>query len=147
MRQLCVIYDDRCGVCTGAKDWCEKQKQSVPVAFLAAHERGTWERFPELAQAAGEELIAIDDEGGVYLGAQAWLVCLWALEEYRAWSERLASPMLLPLARAAFVSFSKNRTTISRLLYQGDDHAVANVLRAWEPAGCAGGADVREYLE
>jgi hypothetical protein len=41
-------------------------------------------------------------------------MCLYALEEYRDWALRLASPLLLPLARQAFETLSKNRQAISR---------------------------------
>jgi hypothetical protein len=41
-------------------------------------------------------------------------MCLYALEEYRDWALRLASPLLLPLARQAFDTLSKNRRAISR---------------------------------
>ena len=39
---------------------------------------------------------------------------IWALDEYRTWSYRLASPELLPFARQAFATLSANRKLISQ---------------------------------
>ena len=48
------------------------------------------------------ELVVVDDSGGVYRNGSAWIMCLYALREYREWSLRLATPALFPLARQAF---------------------------------------------
>jgi hypothetical protein len=45
-------------------------------------------------------------------------MCLWALREYREWSQRLAHPALLPLARRACELVSENRHKISRWLFR-----------------------------
>jgi hypothetical protein len=71
--------------------------------------------FPGLEKLAGSnDLVVVSDLGEVYLNNHAWIMCLYALEEYRDWALRLASPLLLPLARQAFETLSKNRQTISR---------------------------------
>ena len=74
-------------------------------------------RFPSLTPIVPpDELVAISDAGAVYWGARAWLICLWALEDYREWALWLASPSLLPFARYGFTRVSKNRDWISRLV-------------------------------
>jgi len=62
------------------------------------------------------ELIVISDLGGVYRGAEAWIMCLYALVDYREWSLRLARPALLPLARRVFEWVGDSRADISRRL-------------------------------
>jgi len=53
-------------------------------------------RFPGIdALKPGEQLLVISDEGAVYRGAHAWIMCLWALENYREHAQRLAHPALL----------------------------------------------------
>lgn len=51
--------------------------------------------------------MVIGDNGGVYFGDHAWIMCLYALREYRATAKRLSSPMLQVLAREAFTFFSR----------------------------------------
>jgi hypothetical protein len=62
------------------------------------------------------ELAVISDAGQVWLGDNAFLVCLWALRRYRAFARTLAGPLLRPLARQAFSELSHSRGNISRLL-------------------------------
>ncbi|MBZ5526103.1 MAG: hypothetical protein LAP21_28115, partial [Acidobacteriia bacterium] len=50
------------------------------------------------------------------------------LSEYRDWARRLAHPLLLPLARQAFDTLSKNRQGISQWLAGGDPQRIADQL-------------------
>ena len=59
-----------------------------------------------------KELLVIDDQGGVYRGDAAFLMCLWALRKYRGWALRLATPALHPVARRAFKWISTHRGKI-----------------------------------
>jgi hypothetical protein len=45
-------------------------------------------------------------------------MCLYALREYRAWSQRLAHPALLSWARRTCELLSENRLQVSRLVAQ-----------------------------
>jgi len=57
----------------------------------------------------------IGDDGAVYFGPKAWLMCLWALREYREWSLRLSSPALLPNAKRVISTISQNRYQLEGL--------------------------------
>jgi predicted DCC family thiol-disulfide oxidoreductase YuxK len=61
----------------------------------------------------------ISDAGEAWFGDRAWIIVLWALREYRGCAGKLASPLLLPLARQAFAAISRNRTVFSRWLGYG----------------------------
>jgi predicted DCC family thiol-disulfide oxidoreductase YuxK len=140
VRALVVLYDARCGFCSSCRSWLEEQTQLVPLSFLSAGSPEASRRFPGLASSAEpEELIVVDDEGGVYRGADAWILCLWALDEYRQWSFRLANPALRPLARRAFEWVSHRRKALSRLLRLAPDADVAAALETGSP-DCRGGA-------
>ncbi|GAA1029711.1 hypothetical protein GCM10009557_19230 [Virgisporangium ochraceum] len=52
----------------------------------------------------------VADTGAVYVGDAAWLVCLWALDTYRALSYRLARPGLRGAAREVVALASAART-------------------------------------
>jgi predicted DCC family thiol-disulfide oxidoreductase YuxK len=116
VRTLTVLYDARCGLCSNARGWLVGQRQLVPLQMVAAGSEEARRRFPTLAAEEPAELVVVSDEGDVYRGSNAWIVCLWALEPYRDWSFRLARPMLLPLARHAFEWVSTRRHSLSRAL-------------------------------
>ena len=139
MRSLTVLYDARCGLCSTARYWLEGQRQIVPLELLAAGSAEARRRYPTLAEAEPEELIVVSDEGGVYRGAHAWIMCLWALDEYREWSFRLARPALLPRARDVFEWVSKRRRGLSWLLGIRSDQELAAVLASGRScgSGCA----------
>lgn len=117
MEKLWVIYDSRCGFCVSCRAWLERQPAYLPLEFLPARSEATASLFPGLERPdAPEELTVVSDEGEVWRGSKAWLLCLWALAEYREWAERLSSPALLPLTREFFEFVSRNRAGISRRL-------------------------------
>jgi predicted DCC family thiol-disulfide oxidoreductase YuxK len=125
MRRLTVLYDHRCSFCRFCRGWLEKQPQLVDLEMVPATPRDVELLYPGLAVEAGEELVVIDDEGGVYRGDDAFLMCLWALREYREWSGRLSSGGWGNLARTFFHHLSKNRGRLSKVVdwWSGDDPA------------------------
>jgi ankyrin repeat protein/predicted DCC family thiol-disulfide oxidoreductase YuxK len=113
--KLWVLYDPTCGFCVSCRRWLERQPAWVPFEFLPAASEAASEMFPGLA-GTREELTVIASDGSVYRSDSGWLMCLWALREYRALAERLSSPALLPYARAAFELVARNRKEISHTL-------------------------------
>ncbi|MBX6316344.1 MAG: DUF393 domain-containing protein [Isosphaeraceae bacterium] len=142
MRQLYILYDARCGLCSWARRWMLRQPAYLELIFLPAGSERAERLFPGLAcPGTTEELIVISDEGGVYREGDAWIMCLYALQEYREWSLRLASPALRPLARQGFALLSKQRGRISRWLNLVSEAEVAEALRhVVAPACVLGGA-------
>ena len=125
MRSLTVLYDARCGLCSNARRWLEGQPQIVPLELLAADSEDARRRFPSLSSSEPEELVVVSDEGDVYRGSHAWIVCLWALQDYREWSFRFARPALLPLARGILEWVSTRRHRLSRALGLMSDQEIA----------------------
>ncbi len=113
LKTLYVLYDSRCGFCTEVRDWLRMQPAHLELCLLASDSEYARRMFPGLP--AGE-LAVVSNEGHVWLGDNAFIVCLWALREFRTWSRRLATPMLHPLARQAFAAVSKNRHRVSLFL-------------------------------
>jgi predicted DCC family thiol-disulfide oxidoreductase YuxK len=110
MNTLTVLYDARCNLCSHLRAWLETQPAYVQLAFVAAGSPDAQRRFPALDHAATtSELTVIGDDGAVYSEAKAFLMCLWALRDYRAWSLRLSSPDMLPLARRVVLWVAQNR--------------------------------------
>src|SRR5262249_26293478 len=78
----------------------------------------------------------VSDEGGVYRSGHAWIMCLYALEDYREWALRLAQPGLFPLARQAFALLTKQRGRISRWLKLASEAEIAETLRSINEPVC-----------
>src|SRR4051812_24167459 len=111
MNKLYILYDATCGLCCSVREWVQDQPQLVAMEFVAANSPQAAVFFPFLSRPGQrpDELLVVDDRGGVYREGHAWIMCLYALADYRALSLRLASPILLPLARKAFNFLSKRR--------------------------------------
>jgi predicted DCC family thiol-disulfide oxidoreductase YuxK len=110
MHTLTVLYDARYNLCTHLRAWIEGQPAFVQLAFVPAGSVEARRRFPTLDHAVTtSELTVIGDDGAVYIEAKAFLICLWALRDYRAWSLRLGSPDMLPLARRVVLWVAQNR--------------------------------------
>ena len=113
MNTLYVRYDSRCGLCTGVRDWLRIQPAYVDLKLVDSESEEAKRLFPGLPDG---DLIVRSDDGQVWLGDNAFIMCLWALREYRRWSQRLATPILRPMARQAWEAVSRNRKNISGLL-------------------------------
>jgi predicted DCC family thiol-disulfide oxidoreductase YuxK len=136
MKKLVVLYDYNCGLCQRARRWLESQPKFLELEFIPAGSDHARFRFPTLSEKV-EELIVVADDGGVYKGDRGWIMCLYALAEYREWALRLATPKLLPLARAAFQLISENRIRISKLFHLYTEDGIAAELGRYRLNGCA----------
>jgi predicted DCC family thiol-disulfide oxidoreductase YuxK len=132
-KRLWIAYDPGCGLCTSVKAWIERQVPLVPLEFVAAGSIEARKRFPQLPEG---ELAAIGDTGEVWLGNSAWIICLWALRDFRAWSLRLSSPLLKMMAREAFSVISSNRAGLSAMLRLRSDLELEQQFRKVMIPGC-----------
>lgn len=136
MKTLYVLYDERCAICKRLKEWLLVQRSWIGLSMVPAGSARAKAMFPALEQIAGaSDLVVISDAGEVYLNNHAWIMCLYALEDYRYWAMRLASPLLLPLARQAFETLSKNRQAVSRWIGR-NEHDVAQELSGVSLEAC-----------
>lgn len=110
MKTLTILYDANCRLCCRIKAWLQAQSKYIDLDFIAADSEAARKRYPQLDHAATlKELTLVSDEGNYYRGAKGWLMCLWALREYRGWAIRFSSPDLMPLARRFVVKVSSLR--------------------------------------
>lgn len=137
MTRLTVLYDAGCPFCVRCRHWLQSQPAFLPLEFVPAASVEARRRFPALDHPdPPEELVVVDDDGGVYRGSDGWILCLYALVGYREWSYRLAGPSLRPLARAAFAWLSSNRQALSRRLGLERAGVAESVFTSQAPAAC-----------
>jgi predicted DCC family thiol-disulfide oxidoreductase YuxK len=125
--RLTVLYDADCGMCRAARRWLDRQAQLVPLEFVPAGSDLARRRFPGLDHAATlVDVTVVAESGEVYGGDSAWLMCLWALSEYRSLAMRLAQPGTRPIARRVVAAASGIRGATADNHYgQGCDDACA----------------------
>jgi hypothetical protein len=88
----------------------------VELAFVPASSDEARSCYPQLNhELTLTDLTVISDQGAVYCGPKAWLMCLWALRDYRDWALRLSSPELLPTAKRVISTISQNRYQLEGL--------------------------------
>jgi predicted DCC family thiol-disulfide oxidoreductase YuxK len=115
MRELTVLYDATCALCLRCRDWLGAQRALVPLRFVPCGSDEARARYGSVPW-LGEELVVASDEGDVWAGPAAFLVCLWALEDWREWSYTFSGSALSPLVRRFFEALSSRRRTIAALL-------------------------------
>ncbi len=142
MKRLYILFDQDCGVCQSCRQWLLRQPAFVELQFTPLQSPEVAERFPGLKEwpelDLREKLVVISEEGAVYQGQYAWIMCLYALRDYREWAQRLAHPALLPFARRVCELISRNRLLLSRFLKTPAEELKAQ-LAIQPPPFCSGG--------
>jgi predicted DCC family thiol-disulfide oxidoreductase YuxK len=154
MQKLYVLYDPKCELCCRLKGWLMEQPSWIALEVAPAGSEKARKMFPQLEQIASQnDLAVISDEGAVYLNDRAWIMVLYALEEYRDWAARLTHPLLMPLARQAYAALSSNRHFLSHWLSSTKAEVIAAELRnvVLEPCVLPSDnlpePDIRDYLQ
>lgn len=124
MTRLNLYYDTRCGLCTSMVRWLAGQRQLLPILCLPKTE-------------GIDDLVVTADSGEMWRGDSAWLMVIWALDEFRDMSYKLGKPSLLPFARQAFATLSANRGLLSQWLGLKTDEDIAARLRNVPVQECA----------
>jgi len=114
MKALTVLYDELCPLCVRCRSWMLEQPSYLPLDFLPCGSEKAKERYGAVPW-LGAELVVVSDEGDVWVGAAAFLMCLWALTGWREWSYRLSGPTLAPLAERFFHGISSRRRALGAL--------------------------------
>jgi predicted DCC family thiol-disulfide oxidoreductase YuxK len=115
MKRMTVLYDASCALCIRCRDFLATHATYVELELLSCQSREARERYGAVPW-LGEELVVASDEGDVWIGPAAFLVCLWALADYREWSYRLSGPELAPLAKRFFALVSSRRKRLAAFL-------------------------------
>ena len=120
-RALTVLYDADCAMCIRCRHWLEQHHALVPLRFVHCRSAEVRELFGVVPW-IGDELVVVSDTGDVWAGPAAFVVCMWALESWRATSFLLATPLLAPLTRGFFAFVSNNRGWLGAIVGAGPCH-------------------------
>jgi predicted DCC family thiol-disulfide oxidoreductase YuxK len=137
MNRLFVLYDRDCALCRRLRNWLAQQPVYVRLVFIPLQSPDLSLRFPGVERFhPDEQLIVISAAGDLWRGESAWITVLWALREYREWSQRLAHPALRSLARRACALVSENRYGLSRWLQKASSTEIRGVLETVSDLPC-----------
>ncbi len=114
-QRLTVLYDETCALCRRARDWLLGEPTYIELELLAAGSPAARERYGPL-EWKGKELVAVAEDGRVWIGPSAFLIAMWSTRRWRAWSYRLSSPVFAPLAERFFKLVSAKRKQLGALL-------------------------------
>ena len=98
MKRLTIVYDVWCGRCARGRAWLEAQRTFVALEFVAWASEEAKARYGA-PRWLGAALAAVGDGGEVWLGRDAFVVALWALEGERERSYRAAADVGAPSGR------------------------------------------------
>lgn len=114
VEQLTVLYDESCELCRRSRDWLATQATWVPLRLIPAGSEEAQTRYRGLP--LGQELVVADQNGRVWVGGPAFLMCLWATHRWRNWAYRLSGDAWQPMAERFFDHVSRRRKRLSRWL-------------------------------
>ena len=127
MKAITVFYDARCGLCNTVKSWLEREPKYVKLFFVPYDSQTARDLFPKIDEwQPDREILVLSDEGGLYRGDGAWIMCLWATVRYREWSVRMATPGLRFYAEKLCRLISRHRLALSRVIRRGTDDDIRN---------------------
>ena len=114
MQSLTVFCDGKCDLCHACRQWLSSQPKFLDLRFVAFQSEEATAILPALADYQPDrQLIVLSDDGRLYLGDGAWIMCFYALVDYREWAQRLATPALRSLAKRLCKAISKHRLALS----------------------------------
>ncbi|MBI3098512.1 MAG: hypothetical protein HYY93_09770 [Planctomycetes bacterium] len=102
MKRLHFLYDPRSAFCQRCRVWLARQSAYVKIDPWPAPSPETQRRFPGAMEGRADEMVVVDENGGIYRGPHVAVMCLYALRRYRPWARRMARPENLPFALHGF---------------------------------------------
>jgi len=115
---LTVLYDDGCPFCRRCQRHLDGQAQLVPLRLVPMHSpaaRSLFAAWGGRIPGDGRELVVVSDDGSYWVGSDAFLVCLWALERHHGVATALSGPLLRPFAGLFFDWVSEERGLLSSI--------------------------------
>lgn len=132
MNTLYILYDHTCPHSDRHQEWLGRQEPLVPLRLLPHRAEEVPSRFPGIEpHLTPRELTVISDDGQLWTGPAASVMCLFMLEQHREFAERLACPLLLPYARTALELLSRDREVLAMkcLFRRSTDAELEHILR------------------
>ncbi len=136
-----VYYDGQCGMCCTFHEWINEQQRAYEVKFIPYQSERAELLFPGvMALDPASEMIVRTNDGELFRGAQAWVLCLYSCSSYQKVAVKLGGPLLLPVAIKACNVLAANRHKLSKVFFGKKDKIVAKELHKMPTPKCERGA-------
>ena len=117
MNHLTVYFDGECSLCCRIRAWLTSEPQIVRLRFIDRRSEPGRVLLDGSGLVVGpDDLVVVSDDGQIWVGDDAWLMVLYALDDFRSWSYRLAAPEHRPLLRRMIGLLSRHRIGLGRWL-------------------------------
>lgn len=98
---LTVLADPLCPLCRRVSQWLSQQPQLVPLEVVPVASAQARQRFPHLDhEQTLRTITVVADTGEYWQEGAAYVMCLWALADYRHHALRLTGPAGFAAAKA-----------------------------------------------
>jgi predicted DCC family thiol-disulfide oxidoreductase YuxK len=135
-----IFYDGSCGMCCTFKDWLVAEERAFAIQCLPYQSEKAAEVFPGLSEHEPEKVMVVrTDQGEVFKGAEAWVLCLYSCKHHQKKAKTLSSKFLLPLAMKTCNLIAANRQGISDLFFKKKNKELKEELSKEEDPKCDGG--------
>ncbi len=116
---LTIVYDAGCPFCQRCRAWVEGQLAIVPCRFVPLTSARARSLMGGRIPGDGRELVVVADDGAFWAGSDAFLMVLWALEDYRGFASLLSARPVRPFAELFFGVVSSSRPLLSSIFGGG----------------------------
>lgn len=137
VKKIEVFYDGRCGMCCSFHEWIHRQERAFQIDFVPYQAERAEEVFPGIHTLdPAREMIVRADNGEIYRGAEAWVMCLYSCANHRDMAKRLARPAMLAVAIRVCHLLAANRHGLSKVFFRRKDKEVRKTLHQMDLLEC-----------
>ena len=137
IQKIEVFYDGRCGMCCSFHEWINRQPRAYRIDFIPYQSPDAEKVFPGIGTLdPAREMIVRTDQGKIYRGAEAWVLCLHSCANHQTAARKLATPGMLSVAIRACRVLAANRHSLSKVFFRRKDKAVREVLHQIKTPEC-----------
>jgi predicted DCC family thiol-disulfide oxidoreductase YuxK len=119
--RLTIAYDPACAFCRKCHGWLAQEPAFIPLDFVPTGSPAATNRLGNYGQAQGE-LVVGDDHGNVWVGPEAFVMCLWATRRWRSMSARMRPDRAASFSQTFFGFVSDHRAQLAWALPGGLDN-------------------------
>jgi predicted DCC family thiol-disulfide oxidoreductase YuxK len=137
LKRIEVFYDGRCGMCCSFHEWINRQPRAYRIEFIPYQSQMAETVFPGIGTLdPAREMIVRTDQGEIFRGAEAWVLCLYSCANHQATAGKLASPGLLSIAIHSCRLLAANRHSLSKVFFRRKDKQVRETLHQMQTPEC-----------
>jgi predicted DCC family thiol-disulfide oxidoreductase YuxK len=131
MPDVTVLFDGGCNLCRGSAERVKLFDAAQRIEFLDLHDRSAQQRFPQVdREEAMLWMLAIDSNGSVFRGSDAWARIGMLLPGWKFLAWILLVPGIRSVAGKLYAWIARNRYRWNRALCQ-DRTCQVHLKKKW----------------